>query len=52
MIIQVLPLEYIGLANPIWQSTRQALAHPIVGSIGVDTGAGLLLFHFASRGCC
>jgi hypothetical protein len=40
MIIQFLPLEYIGIANPIWQSTRQALA--IVGSIGVDTDAGLL----------
>jgi hypothetical protein len=42
MIIQLLPLGYIGLANPIWETTRQALAHAIVGSIGVDTGAGLL----------
>jgi len=42
MIIQLMPLGYIGLANPIWESTRQALAYAIVGSIGVDTGAGLL----------
>jgi hypothetical protein len=42
MIIQLLPLGYIGLANPVWESTGQALAHAIVGSIGVDTGAGLL----------
>jgi len=42
MVIQLMPLGYIGLANPIWESTRQALAYAIVGSIGVDTGAGLL----------
>ena len=42
MIIQLMPLGYIGLANPIWESTQQALAYAIVGSIGVDTGAGLL----------
>jgi hypothetical protein len=42
MIIQLLPLGYIGLANPVWETTGQALAHAIVGSIGVDTGAGLL----------
>jgi hypothetical protein len=35
-------LGYIGLANPISETTRQALAHAIVGSIGVDTGVGLL----------
>ena len=49
MIIQLLPLGYIGLANPIWQTTRQALAHAIVGSIGVDIGAGLLgPIHYAA----
>jgi hypothetical protein len=29
-------------ANPIWESTRQALGSAIAGSIGIDTGAGLL----------
>jgi len=42
MIIQLLPFGYIGLANPVWESTGQALAHAIAGSIGVDIGAGLL----------
>jgi hypothetical protein len=42
MIIQLLPLGYIGIANPIWQSTQQALGFAIAGSIGIDTGAGLL----------
>ena len=42
VIIQLLPLGNIGVANPVWQSTRQALVYAIVGSIGVDTGAGLL----------
>jgi hypothetical protein len=32
------------LPTPFGESTRQALAHAIVGSIGVDTGAGLLGF--------
>jgi hypothetical protein len=26
MIIQVLPLGYVNLANPIWESTRRRLA--------------------------
>ena len=42
MIVQLLPLGYIGVANPIWQSTQQALGFAIAGSIGIDTGAGLL----------
>jgi hypothetical protein len=42
MVIQVLPLGYVNVANPIWESTQQALGHAIVGSIGIDTGAGLL----------
>jgi hypothetical protein len=42
MIIQLLPLGSIGVANPIWESTRQALGYGIAGSIGVDTGAGVL----------
>jgi len=42
MIVQLLPLGYIGIANPVWQSTQQALGFAIAGSIGIDTGAGLL----------
>jgi hypothetical protein len=42
MIVQLLPLGYIGLANPIWQSTEQALGFAIAGSIGIDIGAELL----------
>ena len=42
MIVQLLPLGYIGVANPIWQSTQQALGFAIAGSIGIDTGAGLV----------
>ena len=42
MIVQLLPLGYVNLANSIWESTQQALGRPIVGSIGIDTGAGLL----------
>ena len=42
MIVQLLPLGYIGVANPVRESTRQALGFAIAGSIGIDTGAGLL----------
>jgi hypothetical protein len=42
MSVQLLPLGYIGVANPVWGSTRQALGFAIAGSIGIDTGAGLL----------
>ena len=42
MMIQVLPLGYLGIANPVWQTTQQALGHAVVGSIAIDTGAGIL----------
>jgi hypothetical protein len=42
MIIQVLPLGYIGVANPVWESAQSTLGHTIAGSIGIDTGSGLL----------
>ena len=41
MVIQVLPLGYAHVANPVWENTQQALGHAVVGSIGIDTGAGL-----------
>jgi hypothetical protein len=42
MFVQLLPLGYIGLANPVWESTQRALGFAIAGSIAIDTGAGLL----------
>ena len=33
MIIQILPLGYLGIENPIWPTTQQALGHPIAGSL-------------------
>ena len=44
MIVQLLPLGYVGIANPVWESTQQALGYAVAGSIGIDTGAGLLGF--------
>ncbi len=42
MLIQVLPLEALGIANPIWQSAAGALGRPIAGSISVDPGATVI----------
>lgn len=42
MIIQVLPLGYVGVANPVWESAQSTLGHTIAGSIGIDIGSGLL----------
>jgi hypothetical protein len=42
MAVQLLPLQPIGLAHPIWESTAAALGHPVGGSISVDVGATVL----------
>jgi hypothetical protein len=42
MLIQLLPLKATGLAHPIWESTEQALARSISGSISIDPGATAL----------
>jgi hypothetical protein len=42
IVVQILPLEAIGLAHPIWQSAEQALEHPLRGSISIDPGATIL----------
>lgn len=42
MIIQVMPLGYVGVANPVWESAQSALGHTIAGSIGIDIGSGLV----------
>jgi hypothetical protein len=41
MLIQVLPLNIVGLAHPIWGSAVAVLGRPIAGSISIDTGATL-----------
>jgi multidrug transporter EmrE-like cation transporter len=33
MLFQVLPLNSVGLANPIWESAATALGHSLAGSI-------------------
>jgi hypothetical protein len=42
MLVQVLPLDSIGLAHPIWQSAAAALGRPIAGSISIDPGATVI----------
>jgi hypothetical protein len=42
MLIQVLPLKFIGLSHPIWTSAEAALGHSLAGSISIDPGATLL----------
>jgi len=44
MVLQMLPLESIGLAHPIWQSAEQALGIPLRGSVSIDPGATALAF--------
>lgn len=40
--IQLIPLNSMDIANPIWQSASAALARQILGSITVDPGATLI----------
>lgn len=42
MLIQVLPLQAFGIANPMWQSAATALGRPVAGSISIDIGATAL----------
>jgi hypothetical protein len=42
MLAQILPVDALGLAHPIWQSAEQALGYPIGGSISIDPGATLV----------
>ena len=49
MVVQVLPLQTVGLANPIWESAAAAIGQPIAGSISIDRGATLVaLVHYLS----
>ena len=42
IVLQLLPVKFIGLSHPIWDSAAEALGHPVRGTISVDTGATLL----------
>ena len=44
MLIQVLPVNAIGLDNPIWKSAAAALERPLAGSISIDPGATLFVW--------
>ena len=42
MVVQILSLNALGLANPIWESAQVALGHPVSGSISIDPGTTLV----------
>jgi hypothetical protein len=44
MLIQVIPMQNVGLANPVWKSAAAAVGNPLLGSISVDPGATFISF--------
>lgn len=44
MLIQLIPMQSVGLANPVWKSAAAALGHPLAGSISIDPGATVISF--------
>jgi hypothetical protein len=42
IFMQMLPLEIVGISNPIWDSAAMGIGHPIRGAITVDPGFTLL----------
>jgi hypothetical protein len=49
LVVQVLPLQQIGLSHPIWVSAAAALGQSLNGSISIDPGATLIsLLRFLS----
>ena len=42
LLFQVLPLDAVGLANPIWESAAAALGQSLSGSVSIDPGATLI----------
>ena len=49
ILFQVLPLNAVGLANPIWKSAAAALGQSLAGCISIDPGASLIsLAHYLS----
>ena len=42
MLVQVLPLQRLGLAHSIWESATLALGRPIAGRISIDPGVTVI----------
>jgi hypothetical protein len=44
MLVQVIPMQNVGLANPVWKSAAAALGQPLAGTISIDLGATFISF--------
>jgi hypothetical protein len=42
ILVQMLPLEIVGISNPIWESASAGIGHAIRGGISIDPGFTLL----------
>ena len=42
ILVQMLPLEIVGISNPIWDSASAGIGHAIRGGISIDPGFTLL----------
>jgi hypothetical protein len=42
ILVQMLPLEVVGISNPIWDSASAGIGHAIRGGISIDPGFTLL----------
>ena len=42
ILVQMLPLEVVGISNPIWDSASAGIGHAIRGGISIDPGYTLL----------
>jgi hypothetical protein len=42
ILVQMLPLEIVGISNPIWDSASAGIGHAIEGRISIDPGFTLL----------
>ena len=42
ILVQILPLGFSGLSNPIWDSASVGIGHPMLGLISIDPGLTLL----------
>ena len=42
ILVQILPLGFSSLSNPIWESASVGIGHPMLGRISIDPGLTLL----------
>jgi len=42
MLVQLLPMPFGALSNPVWISTAEALGRPVSGHISIDLGSTLI----------